>query len=215
MCSDVHGVVSFVNVVNGMPRTADKRSHTLYVERFDPATSVRYRRTNSTCLFLESPLGYPLAPATPRGFQKGILSRDEICSSFHHFRVCSYHPSVPGAQESEVLTVPQAVEQFGSVLDDEGLTLVVIHLNDKSVEALFSTAPNMRALQLQAKDATMFFVQGTNATSETVAPALEWQLRQGDDVLGTRPINIANFEENSEVPDGERLFRSRRCGRSR
>ncbi len=103
-----------------------------------------------------------------------------------------------------MLTVPQAVEQFGSVLDDEGLTLVVIHLNDKSVEALFSTAPNMRALQLQAKDATMFFVQGTNATSETVAPALEWQLRQGDDVLGTRPINIANFEENSEVPDGER-----------
>lgn len=109
-----------------------------------------------------------------------------------------------GAQESEVLTVPQAVEEFGAVLEDEGLTLVVIHLNDKSVEALFSTAPNMQALRVQAKQATMFFVQGTNGTSETLAPALEWQVRQGGEVIGTRPVNIANFEEDAEVPDGER-----------
>ena len=100
--------------------------------------------------------------------------------------------------------MPQAVEEFGSVLEDEGLTLVVIHLNDKSVQALFSTAPNMQALQVQAKQATMFFVQGTNATSETLAPALDWQVRQGDELIGTRPINIANFEENAEVPEGER-----------
>lgn len=108
------------------------------------------------------------------------------------------------SEESEVLTVPQALEEFGSVLEEEGLTLVVIHLNDKSVEALFTTAPNMQALRVQAKQATMFFVQGTNGTSETVAPALEWQVRQGDEVIGTRPVSIANFEENSEVPDGER-----------
>ena len=108
------------------------------------------------------------------------------------------------AQEGEVLTVPQALEEFGSVLEEEGLTLVVIHLNDKSVEALFSTAPNMQALRVQAKQATMFFVQGTNATSETLVPALEWQVRQGEELIGTRPINIANFEEGSEVPDGER-----------
>ena len=109
-----------------------------------------------------------------------------------------------GAQESEVLTVSQAVEEFGAVIDDEGLTLVVIHLNDKSVEALFTTAPNMRALQVQAKESTMFFVQGTNATSGTLAPVLEWQIRQGDELMATRPVNIANFEENAEVPDGER-----------
>ena len=78
------------------------------------------------------------------------------------------------SEESEVLTVPQALEEFGSVLEEEGLTLVVIHLNDKSVEALFTTAPHMQALRVQAKQATMFFVQGTNGTSETVAPALEW-----------------------------------------
>ena len=109
-----------------------------------------------------------------------------------------------GAQEAEVLTVPQALEEFGSVLEDEGLTLVVIHLNDKSVEALFSTAPNMQELQGQAKEATMFFVQGTNGTSETLVPALEWQVSQGKELIATRPVNIANFEENSEVPDGER-----------
>ena len=104
------------------------------------------------------------------------------------------------AQEEEVLTVPQAVEQFGSVLEDEGLTLVVIHLNDKTVEALFSTAPNMRALQLQSRDATMFFVQGTNGTE----PLLDWLVRQRGDEISTRAINIENFEEDSEVPGGAR-----------
>jgi len=108
------------------------------------------------------------------------------------------------AQESDVLTVSEAVEEFGSVLEDEGLTLVVIHLNDKSVEALFSTAPNMRALQLQAKGATMFFVQGTNGTAETLEPALDWQIRQAGEEIPTRAINIANFDEDSEVPEGER-----------
>jgi hypothetical protein len=63
-----------------------------------------------------------------------------------------------GAQEAEVLTVPQVLEEFGSVLEDEGLTLVVIHLNDQSVEALFTTGPNMQALQAEAKEAIMFFV---------------------------------------------------------
>ena len=108
------------------------------------------------------------------------------------------------AQEGEVLTVPQAVEQFGSVLEDEGLTLVVIHLNDKTVEALFSTAPNMRALQLQSRDATMFFVQGTNGTDETSEPLLDWLVRQRGDEISTRAINIENFEEDSEVPGGAR-----------
>lgn len=109
------------------------------------------------------------------------------------------------AQEGEVLTVPEAVEQFGSVLEDEGLTLVVIHLNDKTVEALFSTAPNMRALQLQAKDATMFFMQGTNGTDEVMEPLLDWTVRQRGDELSTRAINISNFEDSSEVPAGERF----------
>ena len=30
------------------------------------------------------------------------------------------------------------------------------------------------------------------------------QVRQGEELIATRPINIANFEEGSEVPDGER-----------
>ena len=58
-------------------------------------------------------------------------------------------------QEAEVLTVQQAVEEFGVVLNEEGLTLVVIYLNDKSVEALFTTAPNMQQLQEQAAEATI------------------------------------------------------------
>ncbi len=51
------------------------------------------------------------------------------------------------AQESEVMSVQQAVEEFGVVLDDEGVSVVVVHLNDKSVEALFTTAPNKETLQ--------------------------------------------------------------------
>ena len=108
------------------------------------------------------------------------------------------------AQESEVLTVQQAVEQFGVVIEDEGLTLVVIHLNDKSVQALFSTAPNMQALQTQAREASMFFVQGTNGTPDTLTPDLEWELSQGDNVITMQAVNIASFEPEAEVPAGER-----------
>ena len=107
-------------------------------------------------------------------------------------------------QETEVLTVQQAVEEFGVVLNEEELTLVVIHLNDKSVEALFTTAPNMQQLQEQAAEATMFFVQGTNGSSDVVAPDLDWHVRQGDELVTTRAVNISNFEEGSAVPGGER-----------
>ena len=157
-----------------------------------------------TCRFLEGSLGSPLIPypffVVLRKESQGVTKFAAIFITL----VLLVSSLGAGAQETEVLTVPQALEEFGSVLEDEGLTLVVIHLNDKSVEALFTTAPNMQALQVQAKEATMFFVQGTNGTSETLTPALEWQVRQGDDLIGTRAVNIANFEENSEVPGGER-----------
>ena len=107
-------------------------------------------------------------------------------------------------QETEVLTVQQAVEELGVVPNEEELTLVVIHLNDKSVEALFTTAPNMQQLQEQAAEATMLFVQGTNGSSDVVAPDLDWQVRRGDELVTTRAVNISNFEEGSAVPGGER-----------
>lgn len=50
----------------------------------------------------------------------------------------------------------------------------------------------------------MFFVQGTNGSSDVVSPDLDWQVRQGDELVTTRAVNISNFEEASEVPDGER-----------
>lgn len=37
-----------------------------------------------------------------------------------------------------------------------------------------------------------------------VTPDLDWQLRQGDELVTTRAVNISNFEDTSEVPDGER-----------
>jgi hypothetical protein len=150
------------------------------------------------------PIGYPFAqPPLLPGFTNGIPNVTKSAAVFITL-VLLVSSLGARAQESEVLTVPQAVEEFGSVLEDEGLTLVVIHLHDRSVEALFLTAPNMQVLREQAKQATMFFVQGTNGTSETLAPSLEWQVRHGDAVIGTRPVNIENFEENSEVPHGER-----------
>ena len=47
----------------------------------------------------------------------------------------------------------------------------------------------------------MFFVQGTNGSSDVVSPDLDWQVRQGDELVTTRAVNISNFEEASEVPD--------------
>jgi hypothetical protein len=51
----------------------------------------------------------------------------------------------------------------------------------------------------------MFFVQGTNGTDEAMEPLLNWLVRQRGDEVSTRPINISNFEEDSEVPGGERF----------
>jgi hypothetical protein len=111
-------------------------------------------------------------------------------------------PVGAGEQSPTPLSPEEALDEFGAVVEDGGLTLAVIHLNDRSVEALFS-APSKYSLRVQAKQSTMFFVQGTNDGSRMVRPGLEWQIRQDANLISSRVVSISNFEENSEVSRGD------------
>ena len=106
------------------------------------------------------------------------------------------------AQEDQTLSHDQVMADFGSVIEEAGLTIRVIHLNDQTVEALF-TAPTKYALRGQARKATIFFVQGTVTRPVMVQPDLEWQIRQGADLIPARVHSISNFEANASVGEGD------------
>lgn len=109
------------------------------------------------------------------------------------------------AQGPETLSAEQVVAEYGSVIQDEGLSIIVIHLNNQSVASLYGTAPNMQALRTQARQMTMFLVQGTNQRSGTFQPNPYWQIHQGTESIRARMVNISNFEANSRVPVGARF----------
>ena len=111
---------------------------------------------------------------------------------------------VGAEQEPEPPNRLQVIEDFGTVIDDAGLTIRVIHLNDQSVEVIFS-APTKYSLRVQARQATMFFVEGTNQRPLVVRPDRGWQIRQDADLIQARVVNIRNYEANSRVNEGDQF----------
>ena len=89
---------------------------------------------------------------------------------------------------------------FASVIDDREIMIVAIHLNDATVEALF-TAPLKYSLRVQAKQTTIFYVRGTVKQSMGVHDV--WEVRQGARDIPCTTVNISNFEPGIVLSDGD------------
>ena len=89
---------------------------------------------------------------------------------------------------------------FASVIDDREIMIVAIHLNDATVEALF-TAPTKYSLRVQAKQTTIFYVRGTVKQSMQLHD--EWEVRQGAREIRCTTVNISNFEPGIVLSEGD------------
>ena len=62
-------------------------------------------------------------------------------------------------QEAVPADVEQVLEEFGRAVSGFGATFMLVHLNDVTTDALFD-APLKYSLRAQARNRTMFYVQG-------------------------------------------------------
>ena len=90
--------------------------------------------------------------------------------------------------------------------DEQGFSLMVVHLNDFTTDALF-TAPTKYSLRAQARQNLMFFIKGEALRS--IAVDTDYQVLQVDPVTLTgqphraTPFNISNFEDGTRLSAGE------------
>jgi len=95
------------------------------------------------------------------------------------------------------------LRDFGrSVIDDGSVRITVIHLNDATVEAFF-TPPTKYSLRVQAKQTTIFYVQGTAERSMRLDG--EWEVRQESRVIQAKTIDIFNFKPGIVLADGDQF----------
>ena len=91
---------------------------------------------------------------------------------------------------------------FGSAYDDPYITMTVLHLNDATVEALF-VPPTKYSLRVQAKQTTIFYVQGR--TKQSMRLGVEWRVRQSQRMIQATTLSISNFEPETELSEGEQF----------
>ena len=109
-------------------------------------------------------------------------------------------PTVIAQEESNRQAL---LRDFGrSVIDDGEVRITVIHLNDATVEAFFSP-PTKYSLRVQAKQTTIFYVQGTAERSMQLDS--EWEVRQDTRVIGAKTIDIFNFTPGLVLADGDQF----------
>ena len=111
-------------------------------------------------------------------------------------------PATALAQQSDDEFV-QMVVDFGSRVDDESLTLLVIHMNDVTTDTLFA-APAKYSLRAQARGATMFYIHGTVKTDYELDIA--WEIRWDETrIAPLQVVNISNFEEGVTLSSGDQF----------
>ena len=109
-------------------------------------------------------------------------------------------PTVIAQEESNLEAL---FRDFGRSVTASGVVrLTVIHLNDATVEAFFS-APMKYSLRVQAKQTTIFYVQGTAERSMELDGL--WEVRQGERVFGAKTIDIVNFTPGLVLADGDQF----------
>ena len=116
--------------------------------------------------------------------------------------------ALPVAAQEETHDSAELVSDYSVQIETDNMTLMVIHLNDVTTDALFS-APSKYALRAQARTNTMFFLQGVaigdlRVTTDYRLAQLDQLTLQGP-TLRTTPVNISNFESGTELSDGEQF----------
>jgi len=94
-----------------------------------------------------------------------------------------------------------ALKQFTRSAEFSGVTLFFVHMNNRTVEALFQ-APTKYSMRARANMSTMLYVQGT-PEKETALTTDFVLVQDGQTTPGTSH-NIKNFSTGT-VPKGERI----------
>jgi len=94
-----------------------------------------------------------------------------------------------------------ALKQFTRSADFNGVTLFLVHMNNRTVEALFQ-APTKYSMRARANMSTMIYVQGT--PDKDVSLSTDFVLEQDGDTTPGTTHNIKNFAAGA-VAKGERI----------
>ncbi len=115
--------------------------------------------------------------------------------------------TVPAAgQTTDTLDSDLIVQEYSSQIENEYMSLMVVHLNDFTTDALFSS-PTKYSLRAQARQSTMFFVAGV--AKQDMSVDVDYELVQYNVFTGLRvafravAVNIFNFEPGASIVEGE------------
>ncbi len=102
--------------------------------------------------------------------------------------------------------VTELVQDYVRLIENDEMSLMVVHLNDFTTDAFFS-APTKYSLRAQARQNTMFFVSGV--AKRDMSLDIDYTLVQAGQstqepvTYRTVAVNISNFEAGASLREGE------------
>ena len=113
---------------------------------------------------------------------------------------------VAAGQAPDAAAITEVVADYVGRIENEEMSLMVVHLNDFTTDALFS-APTKYSMRAQARQNMLFFVQGVakrDIAVDTDYRVLQMdQLTQPGKTFRTNAINLSNFEDGALLSEGE------------
>ena len=150
----------------------------------------------------------PLRDAVPAGRPETVDARTPVVADERENVTVRDGDDVKTAGERLVDAARRATEvhrlmaEFGRAVRGAGATLLLVHLNDLTTDALFP-GPFKYSLRAQARARTMFYVQG--AADEDTAVTSDFLIQQGSEYFQARSINIMSFEPGLRVSAGDEV----------
>jgi archaellum component FlaG (FlaF/FlaG flagellin family) len=100
--------------------------------------------------------------------------------------------------------VTSQLRDYTRTIGGDGLTLSLVHLNEKTVAIMFQP-PTMYAMRARARENTLFYVQGT-AQRDVELDTTNFTIEQDGQIVTATPVNIKHFTRGKvTVPRGERV----------
>ena len=103
-------------------------------------------------------------------------------------------------QDAGAVDLERLTADFGRTASGFGVRFVIVHLNDLTTDALFD-APLKYSLRAQARNATMFYVEG--AANDDIELSTDFRVQQGAEELEARTVDIANFAPGARLSAGD------------
>jgi len=113
----------------------------------------------------------------------------------------------PAADQPPAVDLNQLMLDFGRVGTTDEIHFVVVHLNDKTTDALFD-APQKYALRAQARNRSMWFVRGV-ILKDDVTLNLDFRVYDHRSTsaasISHRPemVSMKNFKNGTELAEGD------------